>query len=527
MTTATDETTDVSWHALFVEQRPASYAVGGRGLPVLLLHGWGLGYRTYQTALQALMARGCRVYAPALPGFGGTADLAPLGRTMAGYASWVGDFLDAVGLDEPVLVVGHSFGGGVAIQLAHDQPGRVRHVVLVNSVGSPSGAGGPLLTARPPDRPPWQYGLAFAREMLWSREAARVVEAMSDDLVHNMVLNPRALLEIGALARSADLTAELAELRRREVPILVLWSDGDSVLPLGSFDALCAAIGTEGKVLRGGHSWLLADPRALSKVLDNVLQVQVAAQEEVSAGSNVTELRALLRRTTIPRAVTNQLLAAAAPLWTISERPAVLAADLALCHPPLAVAEVRAAARPMDGDAFRLTVVAHDRTGLLADTAAAVAAAGLSVHSASVTTWTDRDLALHALTVVPARGTAPDWDALGLRLRSAITEPPKARRFTPKGRATVMLAGAGPGPSIVRVTARDQVGLLEAISRWFADHGVGILAADIATRGGTATDRFVVDGDFDHTALADHLSGPRRSPFRLRRPSCGVLAARS
>src|SRR4029079_3563188 len=120
---------------------------------------------------------------------------------------------------------------------------------------------------------------------------------------------------------------------------------------------------------------------------------------------------------------------------------------------------------------------------------------------------------------------APDWDLLGERLRSAIVEPPRAPRFTPKGRTTVTLAGAGPGPSIVRITARDQVGLLEAISRWFADHGVGILAADITTRDRTATDRFVVDGEFDRTALADHLSGPRRSPFRVRRP--GHTARRS
>jgi pimeloyl-ACP methyl ester carboxylesterase/predicted amino acid-binding ACT domain protein len=523
MISATDASDEISWDALFVEQRPASYAVGGHGLPVLLLHGWGLGYRTYRSAVRALIGRGCRVYAPALPGFACTTDLKPPRRNMAGYAAWLGDFLDAVGIDEPVLVVGHSFGGGVAIQLAHDQPDRVRQLVLVNSVGSPSGAGGPLLTRRPPDRPPWQYGLAFAREMLRSREAYRVVEAMSDDLVHNMVLNPAALVEIGTMARQADLTAELAELRRRQLPMLVLWSDGDSVLPLGSFDALCTAIGTEGTVLRGGHSWLLADPRALSKVLDNVVQVQVAAQEEASAGSNLAELRTLLRRTSIPRTVTSQLLAAAAPLWTISEQPAVLAADLALCHPPLAASEVRAVARPMDGNAFRLTVVAHDRTGLLADTAAAVADAGLSVHSASAATWTEQDLALHALTVVPVSGAAPDWDAVGERLRSAIVQPARAPGFTPRGRATVSLAGAGPGPSIVRVTAPDQVGLLEAISRWFAAHGVGIIAAEIATRGRTATDRFVVDGDFDHAALAAHLSGPRRSSLRLRRPACRTL----
>ena len=65
----------------------------------------------------------------------------------------------------------------------------------------------------------------------------------------------------------------------------------------------------------------------------------------------------------------------------MSERPAVLAADLALCHPPLAPDEVRAVARPMEAPStFRVTVVATDRPGLLADTAAALAEEDMTVR---------------------------------------------------------------------------------------------------------------------------------------------------
>ena len=103
----------------------------------------------------------------------------------------------------------------------------------------------------------------------------------------------------------------------------------------------------------------------------------------------------------------------------MSERPAVLAADLALCHPPLAVAEVRAVARPMDtASTFRVTVVAADRPGLLADTAAALADEDLTVVSASVATWTDPDIALHSLTVVSTSVGTPRWDDVGGRAAS-------------------------------------------------------------------------------------------------------------
>lgn len=101
---------------------------------MLSLHGWALGNTAYKRAARRLTDRGCRVYAPAMPGFGRTAGLPGDAMSIAGYAAWVDAFLETVDVDEPALVIGHSFGGGVAIKLAHDFPERVRHLVLLNSV---------------------------------------------------------------------------------------------------------------------------------------------------------------------------------------------------------------------------------------------------------------------------------------------------------------------------------------------------------------------------------------------------------
>jgi pimeloyl-ACP methyl ester carboxylesterase len=76
-----------------------------------------------------------RVYAPALPGFGGTARLPLEQRTLAGYGHWVGHLADTIGLARPVTVVGHSFGGGIAITTAHRSPDLAERLVLVNSIG--------------------------------------------------------------------------------------------------------------------------------------------------------------------------------------------------------------------------------------------------------------------------------------------------------------------------------------------------------------------------------------------------------
>src|SRR2546428_10676528 len=121
------------WKKTTVSGRPAVYGVAGRGLPVLFLHGWGLGQHTYKRALKRLVHLGCQVFAPALPGFGGTADPPSRPMSFVGYAAWVAKFLDPVGITEPVFAAGHSFGGGVAIKLAHDHPGRGGSLLLGHS----------------------------------------------------------------------------------------------------------------------------------------------------------------------------------------------------------------------------------------------------------------------------------------------------------------------------------------------------------------------------------------------------------
>ena len=66
-----------------------AYHERGEGAPVLFLHGWALGSRAYQRVARRLTSRGCRVYAPVMPGFAGTADLPRPALTMSGYGDWV------------------------------------------------------------------------------------------------------------------------------------------------------------------------------------------------------------------------------------------------------------------------------------------------------------------------------------------------------------------------------------------------------------------------------------------------------
>jgi pimeloyl-ACP methyl ester carboxylesterase len=247
-------------------------------LPVLFIHGWALGQHAYKRALKRLVKLGCQVYAPAMPGFGGSSGLPSDEFSIAGYAQRMEAFLEAVDVDEPAFVVGHSFGGAVATKLAHDFPDRVGYLVLINAVG-----GGAWLRAgnkvrSMAERPLWDWALFFPWDAIMGRGLVSTMRAILEDLVPNLIRDPLVLWRVAMLARTADLTTELSELRARRMPVLVLWGEGDAIIPKASFEALCAAVGSAGQVVPGRHSWLLADPDSFGEVMANSVTVARAAR---------------------------------------------------------------------------------------------------------------------------------------------------------------------------------------------------------------------------------------------------------
>ena len=266
------------WKRTEVAGRPALYGEAGEGIPVVFLHGWALGQHSYKRALKRLVSLGCHVYAPALPGFGGSADLPGDEQSIEGYARWVDGFMDAVALDEPVFLIGHSFGGGVAIRTAFDHPERVRTLVLINSVGGSAWSSSGSVVKSMAERPIWDWGLHFPRDILPFPQLTRVLPVVLEDALPNLLRNPRAVYRVAQIARRADLTSELEELKRRKLPVVVLWGEQDKIIPRASFDALCAAIGSEGEVVTGNHSWLLADPDSFGEVMTNIVSVAELAR---------------------------------------------------------------------------------------------------------------------------------------------------------------------------------------------------------------------------------------------------------
>src|SRR3954452_1558818 len=106
-----------TWRTVDVDGARLRVMTAGTGDPLLFLHGWGLSPRAYADGITRLTAAGLQVIAPALPGFGGSEGPSLRGMHLADHSRQVGRLLDALQVEHPAFVVGHSFGGGVGISL--------------------------------------------------------------------------------------------------------------------------------------------------------------------------------------------------------------------------------------------------------------------------------------------------------------------------------------------------------------------------------------------------------------------------
>src|SRR5207249_4912908 len=112
--------------------REVTYRAAGSGPVVVLIHGMASSSATWDPVIP-LLAEHTTVVAPDLPGHGGSTN--PGGDySLGAYASWIRDLMIALEIPRATLV-GHSLGGGVAMQTAYQFPERYERLVLVSSGG--------------------------------------------------------------------------------------------------------------------------------------------------------------------------------------------------------------------------------------------------------------------------------------------------------------------------------------------------------------------------------------------------------
>jgi len=254
----------------------------GSGPPILFVHGLMSSRSTWADQWDRLAADH-RVLAPDLFGHGESAK--PLGDySLGAHAASLRDLLDALGLTS-VCVVGHSLGGGIAMQLAYLFPERVERLVLVSSGGLGRELN-PLLRAAtlpgsefvlPLLASGWLHDVGDSALRVWSRaglpsvspsstQAWQALATLSDgDTRRAFLATSRSVIDPGGQTVSAR--NRLSGLSSRDV--LLIWGARDRMIPSSHIEAARAELPrSQVEILsRSGHFPHLDEPDRFAAVL--------------------------------------------------------------------------------------------------------------------------------------------------------------------------------------------------------------------------------------------------------------------
>lgn len=231
----------------------------GVGQPrVLALHGWGRRGSDFSHSLASFGA-----LAMDLPGFGATpAPAEPIGAR--DYASLLLPVLDE--FSSPPLVVGHSFGGRVAVCLAAEHPDRVSGLLVT---------GAPLVRLAPARRTPLAYRLARGLNRAGvirdsTMETMRRKRGSADYRAATGVMRDILVKVVNEEYRD--------ELTRLTHPLHMLWGADDREVPVAVAEESAAIVNASGGdahleiVEDVGHLLPVQDPDSLRTAVDKLLR---------------------------------------------------------------------------------------------------------------------------------------------------------------------------------------------------------------------------------------------------------------
>lgn len=258
---------------------------------VLLIHGIAGSSKTWEATLP-LLAAGYRIIAPDLLGHGESAK--PEGDySLGAYASGLRDLLAILGVDKATLV-GHSLGGGIAMQLAYQHPECCERLILIDSGGLGTEVNWLLrLMALPGAElvaplffPRFVRGwgdalgrFAERRGLQWARggESWRSYASLIDtDNRQAFVRTVRGVIAPGGQSVSANDRLYLLE----QVPTMIVWGRRDGIIPVSHAHAAHEAIPQSRlEIIEGaGHFPHVEEPALVASLLMDFLDTTEPAR---------------------------------------------------------------------------------------------------------------------------------------------------------------------------------------------------------------------------------------------------------
>jgi len=233
--------------------------------PIILMHGWGCNASTL-ASIQRTASLSHRVYNFDLPGFGDSAE-PPAYWGVYDYALWLRKAIEAIGIERPSLL-GHSYGGRIAIVYASEHPAEVNKIILVDAAGIK------------PRRSLKYYfkvysfkGGKFLSRIFMGKEKSRkwIEEQRAKRGSADYRQASPAMREIMSRSINQDLTGLLPQIK---APTLLIWGENDTATPMRDARIMEKRIPGAGLVAFSGcgHYSFLDNPMQFAAVLRSFLQ---------------------------------------------------------------------------------------------------------------------------------------------------------------------------------------------------------------------------------------------------------------
>jgi pimeloyl-ACP methyl ester carboxylesterase len=245
VTIGTSTPSELELHETTLHGQKVCYRMAGEGPAIVLVHGITSSSNVWVELMEDLVDAGHSVVAPDLFGHGASAK--PKGDySLGAYASGVRDLMGLLGY-ESATVVGHSLGGGIAMQLAYQFPEYCERLVLISSGGLGREVSPLLRAATLP-------GAELVMPLIirdWAVRAGGVVSGLlgrvgvhagphlqemgrgyaslvEQDAQLAFVHTLRSVIDTGGQKVSARDRLYLAE----KMPVLIIWGDRDPIIPV-------------------------------------------------------------------------------------------------------------------------------------------------------------------------------------------------------------------------------------------------------------------------------------------------------
>ena len=237
---------------------------GGKKMKTLvILYGWQSAKERWQKIREEIEGQGIKVIVPDLPGFKKENELKEI-WDLNDYLNWTREFVENIS-QEPIFLLGHSFGGRIAIKFAAKHPEKLRGLILVSTAGIKR------------EKSFWQRKIAAIAAIFRSFHFLPGYEFFRKIFYHFIVRKTDYLKTEGLLRETfkniieEDLTPYLSQIKTKT---LIIWGEKDKITPLTDAYLIKKEIqdSTLEIISGAGHRLNLEGPEKLSETILKFLE---------------------------------------------------------------------------------------------------------------------------------------------------------------------------------------------------------------------------------------------------------------